>query len=177
MVRSRLDDEVIKEIWRDALHPRCEERDFPSEVYGELADYVGMPWKEIEKIGRESQRVLNYQWAAGSAQDPVAFYRQNRTYLYNLVHWHANYGEVEARVLIMQYLKDRSLMNVLDFGSGVGSTCILFAMNGFKVSAADIALPLLSFLEFRMRRRGLHCSLYNLNETEHLINTSMQLLQ
>ena len=158
------DENIIKEIWHKALSPGYNDLDFSRELYRELAEYVDKPLDEIEELGKNSQRLLNDEWEAAFSDNPEEYYRRNTTYLYNLIHWHANYGEVKARVQIMLYLMQRDLTKVLDFGAGVGSTAILFAVNGFDVSVADIAEHLLSFLQFRMKRRGLQCDCYNLND-------------
>ncbi len=105
-----------------------------------------MPLEEVANKGVDSQSMLNQEWIEferTGGRDASDYYRKNTTYLYNLTHWHANYGETEARVRVLEYYKKHGLKNVLDFGSGIGSTSILMASNGLNPSSADVAESLL----------------------------------
>lgn len=155
---------IYEKIWRDALVPGCSKETFADGLYCELAEYVNKPVPLIKEWGEHSQERLNSEWKPEYDVDSRGYYQNNTTYLYNLVHWHANYGEAKARVSLMLHLKSMGKTSVLDFGSGVGSTALLFASNGFNISVADIAEPLLSYMSWRMNRRGFDCRIYNLNK-------------
>lgn len=152
-------------IWREALTPGVAKEDFTCELYRELAFYLNISEDQVKAMGENSQEKLNYEWEKGSHGNAVQFYRQNMTYLYNLVHWHANYGEVLARVKAMQFIQSKQKTNVLDFGSGIGSTAMLFAVNGLKVTAADVSDVLLLYVKYRMERHGLAIGIINLSES------------
>ena len=153
----------IKSEWISALSPGASEDDFKFRLLSELSEFTKKPVNEIVKLGEDSQNALNNEWNVEYENDSTEYYRKNTTYLYNLIWWHSNYGQVNERVRILRYLKKNNILEILDFGSGIGSTAILFGMNGFKVSIADIAEPLMEFLDFRMKKRNLKYTSYNLN--------------
>jgi SAM-dependent methyltransferase len=69
--------------------------------------------------------------------------------------WHTLRDDMSplAYVTALQFASNAGAKTYLDFGSGVGSGCILFRRHGFNVSLADISDVLLSFSRYRFRRR------------------------
>ena len=161
-----LDNDLIKKEWISALSPGSSEEDFPDKLYSELSEFLEISVDQVVQVGKDSQNILNSQWKDEYVKNSKEYYRKNKTYLYNLLWWHSNYGQAEERIKVMHYLKKNGSLEVLDFGSGIGSTAILYGMNGFKVSIADIAEHLLEFLNFRMKNRNLKYTSYNLNHEQ-----------
>ncbi len=105
---------------------------------------------------------------ARSEAEVAAFYNSTDIEIFELMEWHAS---VEAGKSFgpLNYLITGEVAQAcgwgrsyLDFGSGIGSSAIVFAAGGFDVTLADISDPLLAFARSRMNRRGLSATYLDL---------------
>ncbi|GEM_PF-1854362 len=133
----------------------------------ELAEYFGVSREEARRACRDALSDSKREWESALRQTPdqiVDFYRRTRSYLFEHIWWHAtDVEENSANVEVLNYAMRRGAREHLDFGSGVGSTAILFARRGFKVTLADVSETMLDFARWRLERRGLQAEFINLN--------------
>src|SRR5262249_31341833 len=99
-----------------------------------------------------------------TSEQIVGFYQSTRSYLFEHVWWHITDVETNAsNVAILEYANRRGAREYLDFGSGVGSSAILFAKQGFHVTLADVSRTMLDFARWRIERRGIQVEYIDLN--------------
>ena len=160
--------------WRRALLLPGETDLFASSVT-ELADYFGISRGEAEKRAREGVQRTRDAWNAAprrTLKEIEAFYNTSQDYIFELVHWHATLSEAETLAEVAERLGAR---RYLDFGGGVGANLLLFATAGIEVADADISDTLLAFARWRLARRGVGASFFDL-KTESLPNGQFDLL-
>lgn len=87
----------------------------------------------------------------------TAFYRDQFVEAYELAHWHAGLLSGQPPLhypwasAVARHLR---MVRALDFGSGIGSGSLCLASVGCEVHSADIAVQLLSLVDFRMTKHG-----------------------
>lgn len=106
------------------------------------------------------------EWDAAQG-DVEAYARDTVSSIYSLV-W---YAYLQAEKLypslaagVAQYAGAGA--DHLDFGSGVGTTSMLFHKLGYRTSLADVGTHLLAFSRFRLERRGVDATYVDLNTEE-----------
>jgi 2-polyprenyl-3-methyl-5-hydroxy-6-metoxy-1,4-benzoquinol methylase len=114
---------------------------------------------------------------SSSEQSVVAFYNSTDLEIVELMEWHASvetgrleepsYGPLNYLVTLEVAKACGWRRSYLDFGSGIGSSAILFAKAGWDVTLADVSTPLLQFARQRLERRGLRATYVDL-KTERL---------
>jgi 2-polyprenyl-3-methyl-5-hydroxy-6-metoxy-1,4-benzoquinol methylase len=83
------------------------------------------------------------------------FYKQTKSYIWDLGAWHLYLAEKRQSDLAMvQQMKDLHAKNIIDFGGGVGLNAIMMARAGFDVTLADLDSQTLAFAKFRAERHG-----------------------
>jgi SAM-dependent methyltransferase len=107
------------------------------------------------------------EWEAAEG-DVVAYARETVSSIYSLL-WYA-YLQAETlypslAVATAQHVGAGS--DHLDFGSGVGTTSMLFHKLGYRTTLADVGTNLLAFSRYRLERRGVEAAYIDLN-TEDL---------
>ncbi len=107
-----------------------------------------------------------------SQADVTAFYNSTDVEIVELMEWHASV-ETGKSLIPLHYLVTREAAEAsgwgrsyLDFGSGIGSSAIVFAQAGFDVTLADISDPLRSFARSRMERRALRATYIDLKSEQ-----------
>ena len=161
-----------KDIWSDALR-FGDHADLKSSLLSEVGDYVGCTdLGVVERRCRGAVVELKDEWErrgidAADAAAVEAFYEQSQAYPFDLMWWHTLSDDTTplAYVVALRFAQEHGCRRYLDFGSGVGSAGILFARYSFDVTLADISDSLLAFASWRLRRRGLVCTLLDLKRT------------
>jgi len=154
------------ERWRRALLLPGETNLLSSAV-GELADYFDISPEEAERRAREGVQRTRDAWNAAprrTRREIEDFYNTSQDYIFELVHWHATLSEAEtlANVAALEVAERLGARRYLDFGGGVGANLLLFAGAGIEVADADISDPLLAFARWRLERRGVKASFFDL---------------
>ena len=167
------------ERWRRALLLPGETGLLNSAVR-ELADYFGIAPEEAERRAREGVQRTRNAWNSAprrTRQEIEDFYNTSQDYIFELVHWHATLSEAEtlANVAALEVAERVGARRYLDFGGGVGANLLLFAAAGIEVADADISGPLLAFARWRLERRGVKASFFDL-KTDTLPNGRFDLL-
>lgn len=159
--------------WRRLFAPRT--GDLRLEMAEEAARYLGLPIARVLELFDGAARRFADEWRergvrAANESAVTAFYNDSQTELFDLLDWHAtdaaNHRALVCADLLTKHRKEGGVAprssgrndehpRVLDYGSGVGTTGIVFAQAGYDVTLADVADPLLSFARWRFERRGL----------------------
>jgi mycofactocin glycosyltransferase len=152
--------------WRRALLLPGE-TDLLASATKELSDYFGITPKAAEERAREGVRRTRDAWNAsprGTRKEIEEFYNTSEDYIFELVHWHATLSEAEtlANVAALEIAERTGVRRYLDFGGGVGANLLLFAASGIEVGDADISDTLLAFARWRLERRGVRATFFDL---------------
>lgn len=162
----------LVELWSRSVDPKG--MGMAEAIAGEIASYTGEQVDVVLErmtVGTESFKRL---WEAShvTISDPKsveAFYRDQLVEAYELANWHCgrtngvpplNY----ARAAV--FARWKGLRDVLDFGCGIGTGSICLASVGCEVHSADIAIELLTFAEYRFRKRGVRARVIDLGSGE-----------
>ena len=165
--------------WRRALLLPGE-TDLLASAVRELADYFGITPREAEARARAGVQRTRDAWNAaprGTRTEIEDFYNTSQDYIFELVHGHATLSEAEtlANVAALEVAERLGVRRYLDFGGGVGANLLLFAAAGMEVADADISDTLLAFARWRLQRRGVSASFFDL-KTESLPGGHFDLL-
>jgi SAM-dependent methyltransferase len=174
----------LRAIWRSdemQLFRNCLRYDGMSiraSVLDELSRFYGLPTEEALRRCLHWEEWSVDEWRAADRSTPeglTEFYNSVQSWSFDLL-WYAylqaeGYG-IPASVLAARFSKEKRLHGRhLDFGSGIGATCQLFARLGFETTAADVSKTLLDFARWRIERHGDPVTLHDLNSgvlaTEH----------
>lgn len=93
--------------------------------------------------------------------DEAAFYRQSRTYLYDLTAFAAWDTKQPYRRALQRAVPPGS--RLLDYGCGIGSDGLRLTRRGYQVEFADFANPSTEYLRWRLARRGIDAPVYDLD--------------
>jgi SAM-dependent methyltransferase len=136
----------------------------------ELSEFLGIApddakvrmeqaWSSRAELGRAARD-------AGSDPEALrAYYRHQEHGLFVSSYWHSlrpdSYAlhSVAALQDCMQFSEGDQ---VFEFGHGIGSTGLLFAARGFKVTLGDLSAAYRDFARYRFRRRGLEAAFLDL---------------
>jgi len=155
-------------IWTRALLLPSES-DLVHSTLVELGRWRGI--SDLELVRQVCENALHankLDWQRRVDQKDVAqvekYYDSADYYIDELMWWHTLTEDNSplAYVAALEFALLAGCKNYLDFGSGVGSGALLFRQHGFDVTLGDISNRMLSFCEYRFRRRGLRAAFLNL---------------
>jgi SAM-dependent methyltransferase len=155
--------------WNEALTRPGHNSLYESMVM-ELAEYLGEAPATVAAACEAGAESVAQEWKArqlGKESPPaevVEFYRTTKSYLFDLTTFNAEYPHIATLEALVAMAKGRGLKQVLDFGSGIGSVGLFFALNGMEVALADVSEPLQDYVAWRFKVRGLKVKLINLNK-------------
>jgi SAM-dependent methyltransferase len=147
-------------------------------VLDDLSTYFQLDAESCIYGARHSIEVSAKQWLAKpdrSSENGVTDFYLNLSQEYALgILWYA-YLQAEGyaypqSVIIARDLAAQPKSRLLDFGSGVGATALMFGLLGYSVSLADISTPLLDFARYRFERRSRTASFIDLNKMSLVSN-------
>jgi 2-polyprenyl-3-methyl-5-hydroxy-6-metoxy-1,4-benzoquinol methylase len=156
----------IKKIWEDTLKLDGFD-DFKESMIQELCQHYGIHREDVIRKFENIVDLSKKEWQSKqkkAEKEIIDFYDQSDNYIFEHMQWHINYGHCTERCLALKIAMKEQIRKYLDFGSGVGSTGILFARNGFDVTLADISSKMLKFAEWRFMMRGLSGTFIDLKE-------------
>lgn len=154
--------------WAEALIRPGHQAIYDSMV-AELAEYLGETPATVAALCATGAERVAQEWDArrlhrGSPPNEIVeFYRQTRSYLFDLTSFNAEYPHVATLEALVKLARKRGLTQFLDFGSGIGSVGLFFAQNGMVVFLADVSEPLQDYVSWRFKIRGLKATLIDLN--------------
>jgi SAM-dependent methyltransferase len=157
--------------WQEAL-ARPGHHSLYESMVTELAEYLGETPATVVSLCAAGAEAVAQEWKVrqlgkGSpASEVIEFYRTTKSYLFDLTTFNSEYPHTDTLECLVDIAKKRGLTNVLDFGSGIGSVGLFFALNGMDVTLADVSEPLLEYVAWRFKIRGLNVRLIDLNREE-----------
>ncbi len=164
-------DETLK-LWSSLL---IDGRDIlPTKaVLHELSEYSGKSIDEVRQLASTAPSITSKKWVDSDRSTPEGlsdFYNSVSNWVFGTLSYHARQAESENVPLPVQVaaaVSNGPPGDMLDFGCGVATACLLFAQMGWRVAAADISVPLLEFAKWRFRKRDIDAQCIDLN-TEQL---------
>lgn len=155
--------------WREALLLPGES-DLIESSLRELAEFYGISRQQALKQCESALADSKREWESGQRRTPDEvknFYRTTQSYVFEHVWWHAtDLATNSINVELLKYAQSLEAKRYLDFGSGVGSNAVLFALHGFKITLADISPAMLEFARWRLQRRKIEAELIDLNQSQ-----------
>ena len=144
--------------WRRALAPGT--GDIRATLVREAAEYLGLSVHEanrrVDRSGAEMTDEWNRMVADSSAPSQVVrFYNESRAELFEQIAWHSTDSVHHRSLICADLAANLPGSDFLDFGSGIGSNALVFGLQGFRVTLADVADPLRNFARWRCKRRGI----------------------
>ena len=108
------------------------------------------PWKRSKRSIDRSGPELNEEWQrlVADSSDPgqvVRFYNESRAELFEQIAWHSTEPIHHRSLICADMAATLPGRDFLDFGSGIGSNALVFGLQGFRVTLADVADPLRNF--------------------------------
>lgn len=146
----------------------------------ELQEYFGYKKEEIAYRFAVSEKALRDEWNNLFKNQPIEeksvieFYDKTHNEIFELMHWHYCRildGPLQY-VFALNIAQRKGYQHYMDFGSGIGTGGILFALNNFKVTLADISSTNLDFCKYRFRKRGINSKFIRLTSHEDNIESN-----
>ncbi len=141
-------------------------------MVAELAEYLGQTPAIVAAACAAGAESVAQEWNVRQLRkesppsEVVEFYRTTKSYLFDLTTFNSQYPHTATLEALVEMARKRGLTKVLDFGSGIGSVGLFFALNGMEVALADVSEPLQDYVAWRFKVRGLKVRLINLNREE-----------
>jgi 2-polyprenyl-3-methyl-5-hydroxy-6-metoxy-1,4-benzoquinol methylase len=157
--------------WEETLS-RPPQHSLYKSMVAELAEYLSEQPDTVAASCEAGRVSVAEEWKArqlgkeSPPSDVVAFYRTTTSYLFDLTTFNSEYPHTATLESLVEISRKRGLRKVLDFGSGIGSVGLFFALNGMEVTLADVSEPLMEYAAWRFKARGLKLRLINLNREE-----------
>ncbi len=123
----------------------------------DLREYLGDLFEPERLVLHD--RYVEEELESLGAED--AFYRKSESYLYDLTAFAMSGTKDPYRAEIRALLPAGS--HLLDYGCGIGSDGLALVADGYDVSFADFSNPSTEFLRWRLQRRGLDATVYDLD--------------
>lgn len=124
----------------------------------ELRDYLG-PDFDLDRYHGHHAAVEAEQ---AGAPDEATFYRTSRAYLYDLTAFASWDTKIPYRSDVARYSPPGS--RLLDYGCGIGADGLRLAEQGYRVDFADFDNPSTRYLRWRLARRGVEASVYDVED-------------
>ena len=135
--------------------------DFRMSILSEISAYTGNPdLHDVEDLCLQALARIKREWhetiASPDKESVEVFYDQSQGMLYELMWWHTLIEDHSplAYVVALRFSRLHGCRDYLDFGCGVGSGGLLFAINGHNTTLADISSVALDFSAWRFAKRG-----------------------
>ena len=130
----------------------------------EVAQYLGQPPAEVlERYRRGNFQEKEFFTGPGrlSTDAVEQYYRKNKTYIYDLPLWNAEFNRPKFLHRVMRSkLKQCRCQSVLDFGGGCGDLCIELAQGGFQTVYFDLGEQVFDFAQRRFAQRKLAVEMF-----------------
>ncbi len=123
----------------------------------ELKEYLGDSF-DVERLRGHMHEVMHELEVVG---DEATFYRSSEAYLYDLTVFAMSATKVPYREVLRRLVPQGG--RLLDWGCGIGSDGLRLIEDGYDVSLADFDNPSTKYLRWRLARRGIDASIYDLD--------------
>ncbi|MBP7768392.1 class I SAM-dependent methyltransferase [Candidatus Woesebacteria bacterium] len=151
------------DIWNKVRWDSC----MNSVGVSELKEYLGDQF--IPYFDSSVSLAVNWYNSEPKTPEEVAeFYKNTHDYIYNLVIWHES-GDREDFLSEFKQLSEKyGVSSFLDYGCGVGNDGLALINSGYSVSFVDYSCPSTDFLLWRMKKRGIHSEIIDIEKNEIL---------
>ncbi len=158
------DNALEQDLTLDGLHPTEASR-----VFQELSEYLGQP---IEQIAEEYWRYRRTEDVAAQAVVAVAtdagpimaYYQATPHYLYELSYWEASRDKQAWFDVLARACRQLGLQRVLDYGGGVGGSCLALRRRGIACDYVDVQGKTFEYARWRFARHGVAPRMFNILE-------------
>lgn len=123
----------------------------------ELQSYLGDEFDPDLLAGHEQQVDSERE----RAEDEETFYRTSRMYLYDLTVFAMSGTKAPYIADLLAAVGPGA--SLLDYGCGIGADGLRLTEVGYRVSFADFANPSTEYLRWRLRRRGIDATVFDLD--------------
>ena len=155
-------DELVAELINSVLADPYVNEHFDiavGELFSDLVQFAGIPahvaFRRCSMAESWSAQLWERAVAAGYPADDIYRFILPHSYLYDLTSYHYVLFGDRGFQLLLDRLARQPQCKVVDFGCGIGTYGLLFALYGHEVVGVDVAEPLLRFLRYRERRHGI----------------------
>jgi 2-polyprenyl-3-methyl-5-hydroxy-6-metoxy-1,4-benzoquinol methylase len=158
-----------RRLWTEALSGSAT-GDLEKAVLQEIGAWRNEP--DLAKVRARCERslaALKEKWDADvggevAAEDVVAYYDSADDLIEELMWWHALHDDTSplAYAVALDFARANNCRHLLDFGSGVGVSAVLFHRHVETVTLADVSSTLLDFCRWRLKRRGIKAEFVDL---------------
>ncbi len=97
-----------------------------------------------------------------SNNDLIRFYQESDAYVYELMAANHIIQTLYTFGVMAERMQKLGVQNVLDYGAGVGTICILLHQLGYDVTYADLSGKTSDFAKWRFKKRNLYIPTYEL---------------
>lgn len=132
------------------------------EVLEEISEYTKESVAIIEEKCKNPIKE-SIEWKNATEEEIIAFYKEDKHFLYELPLWNAerNRGEYICKIIV-PYLKKNKIKAILEYGGGAGDITIALARRGFKMIYSEINKGLIDFAKWRFSKRKLNIAVQDL---------------
>ena len=135
----------------------------------ELKEYLGLPQAEIAKkmlveVPVAEERV-KYNPDTTSENDITNFYIKTDAYIFELMAANHIVQTLYSYFILTEKLKKLSIRNIVDYGAGAGTLCILFKKLGYDITYADLPGKLFDFAKWRFKKRNVNIPMIDIQTT------------
>ena len=166
-----MDKAAAHQMWTELLVRGRNLR--PTEAVAlDLASYFGRSVDDVQKVRDEVNEIAQKQWSQADRSTPAAvrdFYKNASNIVFSGLSFHARQAEGPGGALpidVVAAIHPSGSAEMLDFGAGVGTAAALFARAGWRVTLAEVSVPLLDFARWRLPQLGIEATYVDLNNEQ-----------
>lgn len=124
----------------------------------ELCLFSGEPKRKVREKFFNFE-ITNDAWTNAEQNSKIElpqFFAETDAYIYACLRWIAtDPAKFKSLSKLLKFCERQNIRSALDYGGGAGEYCILLAQHGIDVTYSDVYGKLLSFCEWRFKRRNL----------------------
>ena len=135
------------------------------DYYAELVEYTGRAYELVQKRCETSVYELAWRFVEDYSDDPIASYRDNDLYVFDLSHYQTLLQSNGFHNILINLLKKYECKNILDFGGGIGEYTILAWENGMKCDYLDVQdSKTMDYAKWRFAKYGFNPKIFGHDE-------------
>jgi len=125
------------------------------DFYQELTEYTGRPYELVQRRCETSIFELAWRYVEDYKDDPLASYRDNDLYVFDLSHYQTELQRKGFYRLLMDTFKKINCKKILDFGGGIGEYSIVAIENGLEADFLEVeGSKTLEYAKWRFKKHG-----------------------
>jgi len=127
------------------------------DFYAELTEYTGRAYELVQKRCETALFELAWQFVEKYKDDPIASYRDNDLYVFDLSHYQTMLQQNGFHQILIDTLKKINCKKILDFGGGIGEYSIIAMQNGMDVDYLEVnGSKTIEYAQWRFKKYGLN---------------------